>query len=205
MTEPTTGAAGGAPTSATSPPAGTAAGVPPTPTGTSAPDQGVDNPDAKRYADEAASWRVKAQGLQRELDRAKAASQTDAEKALAAAKAEGASEYQSKYARVLAENAALAILSERQVTMTDLAIRGLDLTNVDVDLTKGTVDRAAVIRAVDDLLTRYPQLVPNGAPPIGSVSGGDQPRVQAGQVVRPTGKLEGKALDDLVRYALGNE
>lgn len=165
----------------------------------------------KRLAAENATWRNKVRKLEQELEKARGAAMSEQEKALAAAKVEGATEYRTKWADALRGNAALALLGERQVIATDLALRGLDLSEVDVDLDTGKVDVNAITKLVDALIERYPMLVSAQAQAqaqqlaqFGSLSGADQRRVQTGQISRPAQNgANTSELNKLARYALG--
>lgn len=190
--EPTAGPAPGAP--------GETGQGPGTGSGTAEPES---NPVDQKLSQEAASWRNKFRALEREHEKLKAAAMSEQDKAIAAAKAEGASEYQAKWRRAVLDNAALTVLAERHVTAPDLALRSLDLSDVDVD-DSGKFDAAVLGKRVDDLLSRYPMLAPNQAPPIGTITGADQRRVQAGQIARSAGKSEADQLNELARFALGS-
>lgn len=177
-------------------------------TGQSGTDQGIANPEAKRYADEAAAYRVQLKKLEAENAKLREATQTEQEKLIAAAKLEGSTQYKAKLAKAIAENTAISILAERSVVAPELALRSLDLSNVDVDADTGTVNRDAITKAIDALLERYPMLVNSTSgpalPPVGSVTGADQRRLQAGQVVRPAALDDQAKLNELARYALGS-
>jgi hypothetical protein len=196
----------------------------PAPTGTPAPagpasygqqpsgqsgqtDAEVRDPDAKLASEEAAQYRKKLRAAEQELEKLKVAHQTDAEKAIALAKQEGATEYKARYAKAVAENAALSVLAEKRVVATELALRALDLGSLEVDIDTGRVDNAQLSRLVDALIQRYPMLVEQGPaqlPNLGQVQGADQRRVQLGQVVSPQQDERAK-LNNLARYALGAE
>lgn len=199
------------------PPAGVPAPNQPAPVVPGVPGQGpgqpgpVSNtdpaPDAKLMSEEAARYRTQLRAAEAELAQLKAAGATDAEKALAAAKAEGAKEFQTKWLASQRENAAITLLATKNVVAIDLALRALDLSNVDVDLTTGVVDTAALGRAVDATLQRYPMLVGGQPqlPGVGYANGADQRRVTAGQVVGSTpAEKEQERLNELARYALGS-
>lgn len=168
----------------------------PTPT-----DPAIQNPEAKRYADEAAALRTRLRKLEADHAKLVAAGQTDAEKALAAAKVEGAKEYQTKWQQAMSANAALTLLAERRVSATDLALRALDLSSVEVNPDTGEVDLAALTKLVDGLIEKYPMLVGNGSP-VGPLSGADQRRIQQSQMVRPAANSS-EELNKLARFALG--
>lgn len=152
---------------------------------------------------EAAKWRKQLREVQAENERLKLAGASEAEKAVAAARAEGASEYQRRWRKTLVENAALAVLAERGCSATEPALRSLDLDDIDVD-EGGKFDRAQVSSRVDDLLHRYPIFAPpGGAPPLPSVTGDGQRRLTADSQVRPSGKLTDAQTEELLRYGLG--
>lgn len=152
---------------------------------------------------ENARWRTELRKAQAELEAAKAANLTGQEKAVAEAKAQGAAEFQAKWRTAVLDNAALTVLAEKRIVATELALRALDLSDVDVDPTTGRVDAAALQAKVDALVARYPMLAPDAPPPgIGSITGADQRRVQAANLAR-TGESEQDALNRLARYALG--
>lgn len=207
MTQPSAAPAGQPAPTGTPAPAGPAQyGQPPT--GQSGQtDADVRDPEAKLASEEAAAYRKKLRAAEQELEKLKVAHQTDAEKAIAQAKAEGATEYKTRYAKAVAENAALSILAEKRVVATELALRALDLGSVEVDIDTGRVDANALSRLVDALIQRYPMLVEQGPaqlPNLGQVQGADQRRVQLGQVVSPQ-QDERTKLNNLARYALGGE
>lgn len=203
---PAPGVPGPSTTGTSAPAAPGSAGVPPTsPPGSAGTEPGVsnNNPEAQRHAQEAAEARLRLKAAEKELAQLKASTQTESERAVAAAREEGAKVYREKWASSLAQNAALAVLAERRVIATELALRGLELSNVDVNLETGIVDTAEIVRRVDALIARYPMLVPEGLPPVGSVNGGDQRRIQASQLVRPSTDNSPEALNKALRYALG--
>ena len=201
MSEPTGGPAAPPPTGMPAPAVPDAPGQRPEP-GTGQSDTDITNPDLKRLSDENAAWRNKFRALEKEHEKIKAASLTDAERAIAEAKVAGAAEYQSKWRQAVLDNAALTTLADRRVTASELALRALDLSDVEIG-SDGRVDRSVIERKIDQLIERYPMLAPNAPPPgIGSVSGADQHRVQSGQLVKP-GENERDALNRMARYALG--
>lgn len=169
-------------------------------------DPGTDNNPDPMVADlrkENARWRTELRKVQAELEAAKAAGLTGQEKAVAEAKAQGAAEFQAKWRTAVLDNAALTVLAEKRITATELALRALDLSDVDVDPTTGRVDAAALQAKVDALVARYPMLAPDAPlPGVGSITGADQRRIQAGNLAR-TGESEADALNRMARYALG--
>ena len=187
------------PTAAPAPGAPDTGQGPATGSGTAEPET---NPVDVKLSQEAASWRNKFRALEREHEKLKAAGLSEQEKAIAAAKAEGAAEYQNRWRRAVLDNAALTALAERHVNAPELALRSLELSDVDVD-ESGKFDAAVLTKRIDDLLARYPMLAPNQAPPIGTITGADQRRVQTSQIARG-GKSEAEQLNELARYALGS-
>lgn len=201
MTEPNSALPGGAQQgNASAPVVPEPSGV--TPTGQSGEPAAID-PQTNDPA-----WdRLKGQlrKLEAENNKLRTLSQTDAEKAIEAAKAEGAKEYRAKWARASLENAALSILSEKHVVATELALRGLDLTDMDVDPESGKLDTAMLTRRIDELLSRYPMLVgPSGSPlpAIGALQGANQRQIPRDQIISPQANDQ-QRLNDLARYALG--
>lgn len=149
---------------------------------------------------EAAKYRRQAREAQSEIEKLKLANATETERAIAAAKAEGANEYASKWRKALVSNAALAALAEKGVTATEPALRSLDLDGVDVD-DDGTFDVKAVKARVDDLLERYPIFAPTGgAPALPTLTGDTQRRITSDARVKPGGRDQS---EELLRYALG--
>jgi acyl-CoA reductase-like NAD-dependent aldehyde dehydrogenase len=181
---------------------------PPSPVGQVPPATGQPStdPQVEELRREAAKWRTELRAREQELEKLKAAGQTDAEKAVAEARKAGAAEYEVKWRKVLLDNAALTVLADKRVLATELALRGLDLSNVDVDTATGEVDRAALEAKVTELIQRYPMLSTEAAPlpGIGNVSGAQQHQVQRSQLARP-GESEADAINRLARYALGND
>ena len=158
--------------------------------------------DVGRLKYEATKWRKAYRDKEAELAKLQQASQTDTEKAIAAARAEGADEYAKKWRTAVLTNAALAALAEKGVTATEPALRALDLDDIEID-DNGKVDRTIVETRVSDFLKRYPMFVASGVPgmSVGNISGDGQRRVTSDQVVRPPGP--GDDPDKALRYALG--
>jgi hypothetical protein len=145
-------------------------------------------------------WKKQARDAAEEIERLKAASATDAEKAIAAAKLEGASEFRTKWARAQVQNAALTILSRKGVTATELALGALDVSGLDID-DNGHVDTKDLEARVDDVIKRYPILTSSTtAQPGPFASGGDQRRVTDTQLASIKDKDE---LNKQLRWALG--
>lgn len=173
--------------------------VPPN-TGTTATDQ-----DADRAAQnaEAAKYRRQAREAQAELEKLKLATASDTERAIAAAKAEGAALFAAKWRSAVVANAALAVLAERGVTATEPALRSLDLDAIEVD-EDGRFDRNAVAAKVDDLISRYPMFAGNAsaAPSLPTVTGDGQRHLNP-PTQRPTGKLSDAQAEAMLRYGMG--
>jgi hypothetical protein len=152
---------------------------------------------------EAARWRKQLREREAELEKIRLANSSDAEKAVAAARAEGASEYQAKWRKALVQNAALAVLAERGVTATEPALRTLDLDDVEIDET-GRFDRATVTAKVDELISRYPIFAPQGgAPPLPTLTGDGQRRLTPDTQLKTSGKLTDAETERLLRYGMG--
>lgn len=177
----------------------------PTHTGGPATDQDAD-PQAQTQAAlnaENAKWRRQAREAQAELEKVKLATASEAERAIAAARAEGAAQYQAKWRAALVQNAALAVLAERGVIATEPALRSLDLDDVEVD-DDGRFDKAAITARVDDLLSRYPMFAGRQvAPGIPTLSGDGQRRLGPDTQVRQQGKLSDAEAERMLRYGMG--
>jgi hypothetical protein len=181
---------------------GNAAPPDPTNADTSATDRDVEIANLNA---EAAKWRKQLREREAELEKIRLANASDAEKAVAAARAEGAAEYQVKWRKALVQNQALAILAERGVTATEPALRTLDLDDIDIDDT-GRFDRNVVTAKVDELLTRYPMFGPTqqvGPPPLPTLTGDGQRHLSTDSQVRQTGKLSDAEAERMLRYGMG--
>ena len=178
-------------------------GAPTDPTGgTPAADRDVEIANLNA---ENAKWRRQLREREAELEKIRLSTASEAERAVAAAKAEGAAEYQVKWRKAVVQNAALSVLAERGVTATEPALRTLDLDEVDIDET-GKFDRNAIVAKVDDLLSRYPQLGPAqqaGPPPLPTLTGDGQRRLSTDTQVRQTGKLSDAEAERMLRYGMG--
>lgn len=171
-------------------------------TGTSATDRDVEIANLNA---ENAKWRRQLREREAELEKIRLASASDAEKAVAAARVEGAAEYQVKWRKALVQNAALAILAERGVTATEPALRTLDLDDIDIDET-GRFDKTVITSKIDELLTRYPIFGPQtpvGPPPLPTLTGDGQRRLSTDTQVRQSGKLNDAEAERLLRYGMG--
>lgn len=152
-----------------------------------------------RLASENKSWRQKYQATQSELDKFKTSQQTETEQAIAKARAEGEAAYRDRWKATALVNAAQARLAEKGVTAVELAARSLDLHDVPFDDESGRVDTSALDARIDELLTRYPLLSPEGQRPAPAYMDGNQQRV-TGQTLLNASAADKNAL---LRYALG--
>ncbi len=155
--------------------------------------------EVARLASENKSWRQKYQGAQSELDKLKASSATETEQAIAKARQEGEAAYLERWKSTAMVNAAQARLAEKGVVAIELAARSLDLHDLPFDPETGRVDQAALDARIDELLNRYPLLVPEGQRPPPAVMDGNQQRV-TGQSMVNASTADKNAL---LRYALG--
>lgn len=181
----------------------------PEPADTGAPDtattpegQAPDQRDAEVAAlkSEAAKWRKALREREQELEQLRLSTASDNERAIAAAKSEGENAYRNRWRKAVVDNAALGALGERGVVATELALRALDLDDIDVDA-DGKFDRLAIAAKVEELLTRYPQLSPPGAAPsLPNLSGDTQHKVTS--PVKQQGTTD-KDIEQLLRYGLG--
>lgn len=196
MTAPQTGAP-------EPPDSGTAPSTEPTSSGSAATDRDVEIANLNA---ENAKWRRQLREREQELEKMKLANASDAERAVAAARAEGAAEFAVKWRKALVQNAALAALAEKGVAATEPALRSLDLDDIDVDET-GKFDRGQITAKVDDLLARYPIFGPQGqqagAPPLPTLSGDGQRRLSTETQVRPSQKLSDADAERMLRYGMG--
>jgi membrane protein involved in colicin uptake len=131
--------------------------------------------DEELTAENAAKWREMARKherqngkLQAELDRIKAESMTETEKAIEKAKAEAREEAR---AEMLAEMVGLAVETAAGEKLADPSFARL-LTEDDREgfVTDGKVDRKAIAAALDNLVKRYPNLAKSAK--AGSLPGG---------------------------------
>jgi len=155
---------------------------------------------------ENAKWRRQLREREAELEKMRLATASEAERAVAAARAEGAAEYAVKWRKAIVQNTALAVLAERGVTATEPALRSLDLDEIEVD-ENGKFDRAAVLSRVDDLLVRYPifasQAQQAGAPPLPTLTGDGQRRLSTDTQIKQAGKLSDQDAERMLRYGMG--
>lgn len=134
---------------------------------------------------EAEAKRVKQ--LEGELEKLRELNQTEAEKALEAARKEGAqaaeSEWGTRYAKAQLELAVFRNAGTRFADPED-ALRFLDLDEVTKD---GNVDPKALTKAVDDLLAAKPYLaVQSGTPTAPSGPRSPSPTEDMNQLIRRT-------------------
>lgn len=154
---------------------------------------------------EAARYRTALRKAEADLAAHKSAQMTEQERAVAAARDEGAATFKGKWKEAVVTNAALALLAEKGVTATDLAVRALDLRGIDVN-DDGQFDHGQIKSAVDELVTRYPMLASHqqsSAPSVTSATGDGQQRISRESVLSAAKQSEDQALNDALRYALG--
>ena len=152
-----------------------------------------------RLASENKSWRQKYQATQSELDKLKQSAATETEQAIMKARQEGEQAYMARWKSSALINAAQARLAERGVTAIELAARSLELGDVGFDADTGRVDQAQLDARIEELLTRYPLLVPDGQRPPPAVLDGNQQRVTGSALVNASAADK----NALLRYALG--
>lgn len=187
----------------TTPPAGE-----PAPTGepdpTTNPDGQAPDRDAQVAAlnAENARWRRQLREKESELEKLRLASASDTERAIAAARTEGAQQYAVRWRKAVVENATLGILAEKGVTAIEPALRSLDLADVDID-DEGNFDRAALAFKVDELIRRWPIFAPSAPPPaLPNLSGDTQHRPAPAQP-RPGAKMSDAETDAMLRFGMG--
>jgi hypothetical protein len=152
---------------------------------------------------EAARWRKTLRERETEIEKLKLAGASETERAIAAAKAEGAAEYTKRWRKAVVDNAALTVLAERGVTATEPALRSLDLDDIEVDPESGQFDRNAVNARVDDLLSKYPMFAGSRGSPLPIATGDNQHRVTTDQLIRRSAKPTDAETEALLRYGLG--
>lgn len=114
----------------------------------------------------------RAKAAEDELEKLRAESATEAEKAIAAAKAEGRAEA-LKIANERLVKAEVKAAAAGKFTNPDLAVKVLDLDDFEVG-DDGTVDTKAISSAIDEFLEQNPEL--GGKPGRPSGDGGGGPR-----------------------------
>jgi hypothetical protein len=145
--------------STTTPPAegGTPAVTPPA-EGDPAPPED----DLAKSRRQARNWEIEVGKARKRIAELEAATQTDQEKALAAARAEGAAEARTRYEqRIIAAEAHRALTGK--VSSPRLALPHLDLSQVTL-AEDGTVDAMALDTAVTALLAEFPELASPAEP-----------------------------------------
>lgn len=143
------------------PPAVPAAGDPPaTPlAGTPAPGESEGAGSHRQVLAELAEERRKRQELETERDALKARSQTDAEKAIDAAKKEGATEATTAANKRIVRSEIRAAAGGKVSDPEDAAAL---LGDLDRFIVKGEVDSKAISAAIDELVKAKPYLAPAG-------------------------------------------
>jgi len=158
-----------------------------------------------------AAMRKQLAARERELEQLKANQMSEQEKAISAAKAEGAEAYRQKWASAMAQNAALNALSAKGVTAPELALGAMDLSDVQVDPHTGRVDTSTLDEKVAEVIRRYPMLTHHGGQQqqqqsFPFASGSDQRRVTQADLASATGKNgDTQSTDELLRWALGGK
>lgn len=152
---------------------------------------------------EAAKWRKSLREREAEIEKLRLAGATEQERAVAAAKAEGAAEFAKKWRRAIVDNAALTVLAEKGVTATGPALRCLELDDVEVDEQTGTFDRNVIASRVDELLTQYPMFAGPKGSPMPTASGEALRNFAGTQPPRPGGKMTDEQAEAYLRYGLG--
>lgn len=119
-----------------------------------------------------------AKKAQAELAKVTAANQSEQDKAIAQAKADGKAEAlatsNERLVRAEVKSAAVGKLAK-----PDLALKLLDLDDFAPD-DDGNVDEKAITSAIDDLVKEYPELAAGAKPKPGSGGGGARPGAPAG-------------------------
>lgn len=152
---------------------------------------------------EAAKWRKTLREREAEIEKLRLAGASEQERAVAAAKAEGAAEFAKKWRKALIDNAALTVLAERGVTATGPALRSLDLDDIDVDEQSGAFDRAAIAARVDELLRQYPMFAGTNRTPMPTANGEALRNYAGTQPPRVGGKVTDEQTEAYLRYGLG--
>jgi hypothetical protein len=157
--------------------------------------------DQQRLASENRKYRLQLKAQTDELEKLKQAAATETEQAVMKARTEGESAYKARWRDALVVNAALGRLASKGITATELAVKALELGDVDVDLDSGRVDSAALDARIDELLTRFPMLVgetTDSRPAPSSVNAGSQRRVTSDEILA----ADQSKRNDLLRMAL---
>lgn len=148
--------------------------------------------------------RLANKALQDEVEKLKQANASESEQAVMKARSEGEATYKAKYRDAMLANAAITRLTEKKVLAADLALRALNLSEVDIDMDTGRVDTKAIDEQIDELVTRYPQLIlsEGGPKPPPSLSGKDQRRVTQEDLLKAA---DAEERNKLLRFALGGK
>lgn len=152
---------------------------------------------------EAAKWRKALRDREAEIEKLRLAGATEQERAVAAAKAEGAAEFAKKWRRAIVDNAALTALAEKGVTATGPALRCLDLDDIEVDEQSGAFDKNAIASRVDELLTQYPMFAGAKGAPMPTATGDALRNFAGTQPPRPGAKMTDEQAEAYLRYGLG--
>lgn len=118
----------------------------------------------EREREAAAEARREAAAVKAELEALRTAQMSDQEKALAAAKAEGAAEVSAKFANQVLLSEIRVAAAGKLADPTD-AVRLLDLSKFKV-ADDGTVDTTAISSAIDELVASKPYLGASKAPSV---------------------------------------
>ena len=199
MAQPTgTGPAPGAPQAQPSAPAAPEATT--APASETAPDgePTSGNPELDRFRTDNGRLRAQLKKMEADLEASRLTQMSEQEKAVAAAKAAGEDAYKGRYREAMVGQAVMAALIRKGVVAPDLALRAMDLGDVEFDLESGNVDTSLIESKVADVLKRYPMLAPASGPGVGNVNGGDQRRVDAARAIKGTGNDANETL----RWAL---
>jgi hypothetical protein len=158
--------------------------VPPlaTPEAPQAPQAPQQFPQTNVESAELRKTRAALKKLQGEYDTLKQQGMTEAEQAIAKARAEGAAEYQNRWRSTVLANEVLKLLAAKNVQGAELVLGALDLSDVEVDA-NGRVDAAILGQRIDDILTRYPMLAAGTTPTLPTATGAGQTRVSTQQLV----------------------
>lgn len=157
--------------------------------------------DLDRFRTENGRLRAQLRKIETDLEQSRLTQMSEQEKAVAAARADGENTFKNRYREALVANSVIAALTRKGVVAPDLAVRAMDLHDVDVDLESGHVDTSLIESKVADVLKRYPMLAPTTTPQgsaVGSIQGGDQRRVTDKSALKP-GSTD---LNETLRWAL---
>jgi hypothetical protein len=150
---------------------------------------------------ELSTTRAALKKLQGDYDTLKQQGMTEAEQAVAKARAEGAAEFQTRWRNTVLANEALKLLAARGVQGAELVLGAIELSDVDVDA-HGRVDTATLGQRIDEVLARYPMLTPS-TPQLPAATGAGQTRVTAQQLAVPADDKAKR--NEMLRWALSRE